>query len=60
MELEFHQLDLRYESLRVHKPDREGRLLRSLAEKGQQLPIVFICRDGFEDCGGVCGMWFPV
>jgi ParB family chromosome partitioning protein len=42
MELEFHQLDLRYEGLRVRKPDREGRLLTSLAEKGQQLPIVVV------------------
>jgi ParB/RepB/Spo0J family partition protein len=42
MELEFHQLDLRYEGLRVHRPDRERRLLASLAERGQQVPIVVI------------------
>ena len=42
MELEFHQLDLRYESLRVHRPDRERRLLASIAEHGQQVPIVVI------------------
>jgi len=42
MELEFHQLDLRYESLRVHRPDRERRLLASLADHGQQVPIVVI------------------
>ena len=43
MELEFHQLDLRYEGLRVRRPDRERRLLASLAERGQQVPIVVIC-----------------
>jgi len=42
MELEFHQLDLRYESLRVHRQDRERRLLASLAEHGQQVPIVVV------------------
>jgi ParB family chromosome partitioning protein len=42
MELEFHQLDLRYESLRVHRPDRERRLLASIAEHGQQVPIVVV------------------
>jgi ParB family transcriptional regulator, chromosome partitioning protein len=42
MDLEFHQLDLRYEELRVRRPDRERRLLSSLAERGQQVPIVVI------------------
>jgi ParB/RepB/Spo0J family partition protein len=42
MELEFHQLDLRYEQLRVRRPVRERRLLASLAERGQQVPIVVI------------------
>lgn len=42
MELEFHQLDLRYESLRVHRKDRERRLLASIAEHGQQVPIVVV------------------
>lgn len=42
MQLEFHQLDLRYEGLRVRRPDRERRLLASLAERGQQVPIVVI------------------
>ena len=37
MELEFHQLDLRYEGLRVRRPEREKRLLSSLAERGQQV-----------------------
>lgn len=42
MELEFHQLDLRYEGLRVRRPSRERRLLASLAERSQQVPIVVI------------------
>ena len=42
MELEFHQLDLRYEKLRRRSPEREKRLLASLAEHGQQAPIVVV------------------
>lgn len=42
MELEFHQLDLQYESLRVRRQDRERRLLASLAEHGQQVPVVVV------------------
>ena len=42
MELEFHQIDVRYERLRVRQPARERRLLASLAEAGQQIPIVVV------------------
>ena len=42
MELELHQLDLRYQSLRCRAPERERRLLASLAEHGQQTPIVVV------------------
>jgi len=42
MELEFHQLDRRWEQLRVREPLRQRRLLASLAESGQQTPIVVI------------------
>jgi ParB family transcriptional regulator, chromosome partitioning protein len=42
VELEFHQLELRYERLRVVRPDAERRLLASLAEVGQQVPIVVV------------------
>jgi len=42
MDLEFHQLDLRYEELRSRSPARERRLLSSLAEAGQQTPIVVV------------------
>jgi ParB family chromosome partitioning protein len=41
-EIEFHQLDLRYEGLRVRRPEREKRLLSSLAERGQQVAIVVV------------------
>ena len=40
MQLEFHQLELRYERLRIVRPEQERRLLASLAEVGQQVPIV--------------------
>ena len=40
--MEFHQLDRRYERLRVRHPARERRLLASLADAGQQMPIVVV------------------
>ena len=42
MQLEFHQLDLRWEHLRVREPHRQRRLLASLADSGQQTPIVVV------------------
>src|SRR3984893_17429299 len=42
MQLEFHQLDQRWEHLRVRQPHRQGRLMVSLAESGQQTPIVVV------------------
>lgn len=45
MELEFHQLDRRYDTLRVRQPAHERRLLASLAEVGQQMPIVVVTSD---------------
>jgi ParB/RepB/Spo0J family partition protein len=42
MELELHQLELRYEHLRRRCPRRERRLLGSLSEVGQQAPIVVV------------------
>lgn len=42
MRLEFHQLDRRLESLRVRHPARQRRLIASLAESGQQTPIIVI------------------
>ncbi len=42
MKLEFHQLDRRYEHLRVENPQRQRQLLASLAASGQQTPIVVV------------------
>ena len=42
MQLEFHQLDRRWEHLRVREPHRQRHLLASLAESGQQTPIVVV------------------
>ena len=42
MKLEFHQLDRRYEHLRVRHRGHEQRLLASLATSGQQTPIVVV------------------
>jgi len=42
MKLEFHQLDRRYEHLRVRRPEQHRRLLASLAAAGQQTPVVAV------------------
>jgi ParB/RepB/Spo0J family partition protein len=42
MELELHQLELRYARLRKRQPAQERQLVASLAEIGQQLPIVVV------------------
>lgn len=42
MRLEFHQLERRGEHLRVQRPERQRRLLASLASSGQQTPIVVV------------------
>jgi ParB/RepB/Spo0J family partition protein len=49
MQLEFHQLDRRWEHLRVRHPARQRRLLASLAETGQQTPIVVVAAEGHPD-----------
>ncbi len=46
MQLEFHQLDRRWEHLRVRHAARQRRLLASLAESGQQTPIVVVAAEG--------------
>src|ERR1700677_1717733 len=55
MDLELHQLTLRYERLRKRQPREERSLLVSLTEIGQQLPVVviqeapsFILIDGYK------------
>jgi ParB family chromosome partitioning protein len=49
MQLEFHQLDRRWEHLRVRHPSRQRRLLASLADSGQQTPIVVAAAEGQAD-----------
>ena len=46
MNIELHQLDLRYEKLRTHKPEAERKLLASLAVIGQQVPVVVVRSEG--------------
>jgi len=55
VEVELHQLTLRYEHLRKRHPLQERTLLSSLAEIGQQLPIIvvagaerFVLIDGYK------------
>jgi ParB family transcriptional regulator, chromosome partitioning protein len=42
MELELHQIELRYEGLRRRGGQRERALLSSLSELGQQVPVVVV------------------
>ena len=62
MEIEYHQLDLRYETLRRRDPRRERQLLASIGIQGQVCPV------GGPACGGggatscwtatsACGPW---
>jgi ParB/RepB/Spo0J family partition protein len=44
--VELHQLDLRYEKLRTHKPAAERQLVGSLAAIGQQVPVVVVHGEG--------------
>lgn len=46
MELELHQVDMRYERLRRCSAPRERALLASLSEKGQQVPVVVVAEGG--------------
>lgn len=45
VDLEFHQLDLRYEGLRTRHPRKERQVLASLADHGQLLPVVVVAAD---------------
>jgi len=46
MQLEFHQLDLRYRDLRVVDRERDARLLASLAGVGQKTPVLVVSGKG--------------
>jgi ParB family chromosome partitioning protein len=45
MELDLHQLELRYEKLRRRSPRRESQLAASLLEQGQQMPVVVVATE---------------
>lgn len=51
MEVEFHQLELKYAALRIADPSRQARLVGSLCEHGQQQPVLVV--RGAGDDGGV-------
>jgi ParB-like chromosome segregation protein Spo0J len=42
MQIELHQLELRYSGLRVADPARRRRLVAALCESGQQVPVVVV------------------
>jgi hypothetical protein len=49
MQLEFHQLDRRWERLGARHPARQRRVLASLAEVGHQTPIVVVAAESQAD-----------
>src|SRR6202051_1143184 len=49
MQLEFHQHHRHWEPLRARHPARQRRLLASLADSGQQTPIVVVAAEGHTD-----------
>jgi ParB/RepB/Spo0J family partition protein len=51
MELEFHQVSMKYEALRVSRPGYQARLLAALAAHGQQQPVLVVHGEG-EAVGG--------
>lgn len=42
MQIELHQLELRYQALRATEPSRRRKLLTALCETGQQVPVVVV------------------
>jgi len=46
MDLEFHQIELRYEALRRRDPARERQILASLDTAGQACPVVVLASQG--------------
>jgi len=51
MEVEFHQLELKYAALRIADPSRQARLVASLCEHGQQQPVLVV-----REAGGAAGI----
>lgn len=42
VEVDLHQLELRHEDLRIRHADRRRRLIASIAEVGQQVPVIVV------------------
>ena len=51
MEVEFHQLELKYAALRIADSTRQARLVASLCAHGQQQPVLVV-----QDAGGSAGI----
>ncbi len=49
MQLEFHQVSMKYEALRIARPGYQARLLASLAAAGQQQPVLVVHGEGEGD-----------
>lgn len=45
MEIELHQLELRYAALRIKEAGHRARLVASLAQHGQQTPVLVVAGD---------------
>lgn len=56
MQVEMHELELRYASLRVLEPGRQARLAASLAREGQHSPVLVVVEDdaGYVLIDGYC------
>jgi ParB family transcriptional regulator, chromosome partitioning protein len=46
MQIEIHELELRYAGLRIVDPGRQARLESSLAQEGQQSPVLVVASEG--------------
>ncbi len=46
MQLEFHQLELSYQQLRIRSSGQQGRLVASLCEHDQQSPVLVVQKQG--------------
>jgi ParB-like chromosome segregation protein Spo0J len=42
LQIELHQLELRYQALRAVEPARRRKLLSAVCETGQQVPVVVV------------------
>ena len=43
MEVDLHQLELRHRDLRIHDGEQRRRMIGSVAEIGQQVPVIVVC-----------------